>query len=266
MNQHCTPDPTDSRRAHGRVLALTGLLLAMAALMSGCVPRFTDFEAYSIVDVNRYAEENTYVIEPPDVLRIIAPNTAELHNIVQVVRPDGRITLYPLGDFLAAGLTPVQLSRTLQESAKQVYLDVEIQVQVVSSNSKVIYVMGQVGAQGPQAFRGTESFLHAMARAVPLTTSWPEKIQLHRRNPETGEVSSVTLNYKEMVERGELGNDFALREGDIIFVPPNPFAAVGFAIQNLIFPVDPALRAIGAPGAAQRATDISDGGGGGYGY
>jgi protein involved in polysaccharide export with SLBB domain len=249
----------------GRFSTLVATLAAMAFLLGGCVPHFKDFEDYSLVDVSRYSEENIYVIQPPDVIRIIAPNTPELHNIVQVVRPDGRITLYPLGDFLAAGLTPVQLSQVLQEAAKQVYLDVEIQVQVVSSNSKVIYVMGQVGRQGPQPFDGTESFLHAMARAVPLVTSWPEKVQLHRRDPETGEVSRVTLNYKKMVERGELDRNFALREGDIIFVPPNPFAAVGFAIQNLIFPVDPALRAIGIPSSVQRATDVNYGGGG-YGY
>ena len=248
-----------------RIAVQITLVLGGIVFMGGCVPSFRDYAAFSTTADDRYAEENTYVIEPPDVIRIIAPNTPELNNVVQVVRPDGRITLYPMGDFLAAGLTPVQLSQTLEESAKEVFLDVEIQVQVVSANSKVIYVMGQVNRQGPQSYRGTETFLDAIARAVPLTTSWPEKIQLHRRDPETGEVSSVTLNYKEMVARGDLNKNFVLQEGDIIFVPPNPFAAVGFALQNLIFPVDPALRAAGVPGAAVRATDISDrSGGGGY--
>jgi protein involved in polysaccharide export with SLBB domain len=253
-----TPHGCPAGSLGGRALAFV-TLVATALLLGGCVPHFTDFDQFSIVDENRYAEDNIYVIEPPDVLRIIAPNTPELNNITQVVRPDGRITLYPMGDFIAAGMTPVQLSQTLEDASRQVFLDVEIQVQVVTANSKVVYVMGQVGRQGPQSYRGTETFLDAIARAVPLTTAWPEKVQLHRRNPETGEVSSVTLNYAEMVNEGELANNFVMEEGDIIYVPPNPFAAVGFAIQNLIFPVDPALRAIGIPASAERATDANIG-------
>ncbi|MCK4872324.1 MAG: polysaccharide biosynthesis/export family protein [Phycisphaerales bacterium] len=239
-------------------MSLLAAFAAAAALLSGCAPNFTDFDQFSLYDGARYAEDNTYVIEPPDVVRIIAPNTPELNNITQVVRPDGRLTLYPMGDFLAAGLTPAQLSQTLEDAARQVFLDVEIQVQVVSANSKVVYVMGQVSRQGPQSYRGTETFLDAMARSVPLTTAWHDRIQLHRRDPETGEVYSVTLNYIEMVEQGKLEQDFVLHEGDIIYVPPNPFAAVGFAIQNLVFPVDPALRMAGVPRSAVQATDISD--------
>jgi hypothetical protein len=39
---------------------------------------------------------------------------------------------------------------------------------------------------------------------------------------------------------------------DVIHVPPNPLAAVGLAIQQLLFPIQPAAETIYAPASAAR--------------
>jgi hypothetical protein len=39
-----------------------------------------------------------------------------------------------------------------------------------------------------------------------------------------------------------------LQPGDIVYVRPNPLAAVGLAIQQLLFPIRPTTTLIGTPG------------------
>lgn len=57
-----------------------------------------------------------YRIVPGDKLSInFGPRPDGLEDTVRetTVRPDGRITVYPVGDVIAAGLTPMDLQRSL---------------------------------------------------------------------------------------------------------------------------------------------------------
>jgi len=56
-----------------------------------------------------------------------------------------------------------------------------------------------------------------------------------------------------MVEKGDMANNILLRPNDIIYVQPNPFAKVGLWIQNLLFPIRPAVQTITTPSAAAAA-------------
>jgi hypothetical protein len=51
----------------------------------------------------------------------------------------------------------------------------------------------------------------------------------------------------EMAADGHLSANLALAQDDVIYVPANPFAKVGLAIQNLLLPATPAVSAVGLP-------------------
>jgi|WetSurMetagenome_2_1015567.scaffolds.fasta_scaffold07890_2 protein involved in polysaccharide export with SLBB domain len=60
----------------------------------------------------------------------------------------------------------------------------------------------------------------------------------------------ITINMMNMVASGDLSVNVLLRPGDVVYVPPNPLAAVGLALQQVLFPILPAMEAVSAPVSA----------------
>ena len=53
-----------------------------------------------------------------------------------------------------------------------------------------------------------------------------------------------------MVKKGDLSQNVLLKPNDIVYVPPNPLAAIGLAIQQVLFPIRPATETITTPASA----------------
>jgi polysaccharide biosynthesis/export protein len=94
-------------------------------------------------------DPKTYVIGPEDVL-FVKVYDADRFSGPQVVRPDGKITLYLLNDVQAAGLTPERLAEQLKAALVEKYLNEppEITVTVSQVNSRKYQIQGEVYRQG----------------------------------------------------------------------------------------------------------------------
>ena len=55
------------------------------------------------------------------------------------------------------------------------------------------------------------------------------------------------INLMAMVRNGDLTNNILLKPNDVIYVQPNPLAALGEGIQMVLFPVRPAMDAASVP-------------------
>lgn len=239
------------REALAVVFLLSVGLLGLGA--SGCAPpQYGDYDSF-IKRPMPIVAGKPYVIEPPDTLRVIAPTAPEIHNVEVQVRPDGYVTLYLLGDVFAAGKTPTQLAAEIEEKILKYYQDVTVEVEVTGFNSKVFYMAGETAA-GTRAYTGRDTILDAVIRDGFARTAWPEKIVVLRPNEQGDLIRRMTINAKDMVEKGDLKYNAVLEEGDIVFVPINPFAAVGVAVQNLLSPVQPLIQAASTPA---RVTAVS---------
>ena len=231
------------KRAATGVFAVLGGLALSGTI--GCVAHYADVDDFVVTPKQSHSLK-PYVIEPPDVVRIIAPNAPEIHNDQQRIRPDGVITLHLIGDQLASEKTPTQLAMEIQEKISEFYEDVKVQVRVTQFNSKVYYMAGETRA-GPVAYNGNNTVFDAVMRSGLPPTSWPEKAVLIRPNEDGNLIRRMSIDLKAMQETGDFRQNAVLEEGDIIFVPINPLAAVGRAVQNLLMPVNPALRAVSTP-------------------
>ena len=80
----------------------------------------------------------------------------------------------------------------------------------------------------------------------------PARIQVMRPNKQGELVRRMTIDLNKMVQEGDTRLDAVLEEGDIIFVPPNPLAAVGLGLQQLLLPIQPAANTVKGP------ADIAD--------
>jgi polysaccharide biosynthesis/export protein len=223
------------------------LLLLVAALLvcTGCTPEYKD-HAWFMKRPTPIVGGKPYVIEPPDTITIIAPNAPELDNKELTLRPDGVVTIYLLGDIFAAGKTPTQLASEIEEKVLRYYQDVTVQIEVTGFNSKFYYMAGET-AMGPKAYRGTDTVLHAVLSSGIPATAWPEKLYVFRPNEEEQLIRRMRIDFTDMIKKGDLRYNAVLEEGDIIFLPINPLAAVGRTIQNLLSPVQPVITAVQTP-------------------
>jgi protein involved in polysaccharide export with SLBB domain len=230
------------------------MLLIVAFSVIGCgPPKYTDYKDF-LKSPRPIVAGKPYVIEPPDSLVVIAPSAPEIHNVSLSVRSDGYVTLHLIGDIFAAGKTPTQLGAEIEEKILKYYQDVTVQVQLGRSNSKFYYMYGETSA-GPKGFTGKDSVLHAVLSSGLPSTSWPSKAVLIRPNERSELVRRMSIDLKRMIETGDLKHNAVIEEGDILWVPINPFAMVGRVVQNLLSPVDPVLQAYTAPGNTSSRVD-----------
>ena len=231
-----------------------------AAVLSGCSSRFTDIREGILAHKSEpralEANNGVYKVEPPDIIEITVRDNRDLNTQV-TVRPDGNIT-FPLledRDVYVAGLTPKEISELLDKELSAFIRDVQTTVTVIGFNSKKVYVFGEVYRQGPQPFTGDITIIEAVATAGGITLrSAPGSVRLVRGDIEAPKVFKVDLN--DIRLWGEQFADLQMKDGDIVYVPPNFFAKVGYALDNVLFPFRGLLGvAYSAAGAHSLATN-----------
>ena len=177
-----------------------------------------------------------YQIGPPDRIKIIVTDNKDL-STETIVRPDGYIT-FPfsnLHDVYVEGLTPKQLSEKLTQGLSEYIKNVEVTVEVTAFMSHSIFVFGEVGREGAMAFNGDMSVLDAIGGARNITRRGkPRAILVVRGKPDNPEV--FVVNMVKITQEGDSSQNIMLQEDDVVYVPPNIFARVGYAIDNVLFP------------------------------
>lgn len=225
-------------------------ILILTLLFSGCDScRSKDVSGFTLPhEANVTVAE--YRLQPADEITISASRVPELHEQVQVIRPDGKVSYEIVGDISVAGKTPGEVAKLIADKVSQTYkLNDEhpIDVQVSDYQSKLYYILGQIRDPGAKLFTGRETVMSAIAKAVPTFQAWEERIQLIR--PSTGkdvEAQICKLNFHRMIKYGDMRKNVLLKEGDVIYVPPTILAAIGFTIGEIITPIVGGLSAYGA--------------------
>jgi polysaccharide export outer membrane protein len=188
-----------------------------------------------------------YRLAPPDVIRLTSKRVRELHGHVETIRPDGKITLPLVGSVYVTGKTPEQASAEIQTLAQEYYEDADVSLRVEVFRSKKIFVFGEVGMVGAYPYDGTNTVLRTLASAQPTRLADPQRIQVMRPNGKGQMVARMTINLNKMIKEGDTSLDAVLEEGDIIYVPANPLASAGLAMQQLLLPLQPAAQTVQAP-------------------
>lgn len=220
------------------LLNLSPLLLAVL-MAAGCTEKFDDYAAF-MQEPRPLVTLTDYRVMPPDVVRIESKFVSEFNNQSQMVRPDGKITLPLVGTIYVAGKTPEQISKELTQMARKYYENAEVSVIVQYFNSKKVLVFGEVTTPGAYPYDGSNTVLGMLAQAQPTRLADNTRIRVVRPNANGEMVHKMTINLDDMVQNGLIQHDAVLEEGDILYIPPNPLAAVGLGLQQLFLPIQPA--------------------------
>ncbi len=186
--------------------------------------------------------ESTYRVGPPDQLLVtILPDPEIERNAV--VRPDGRISIDLIGDVQASGRTVEQIAGEIQKRVTRFKRDAHVTVSVVASQSLAVTVLGEV--RNPGTFPLTSET--RVSQAVGLrggTTMFgsKNKVRLIRTNGESTQMFIINLS---KIENGDLSSNMVMRGGDMLIVPPNILARIGYGMQVLLFPFQPVLGTAG---------------------
>ena len=157
-----------------------------------------------------------YKLGTGDKLRVEVYKEPQLSQSLQI-RPDGKITLPLLGDVVAAGVTPKELTSTLTERFREFLNTPVVTVIVAEAVPPVVYVLGEVNNPGAQSLAGPTTVLQALSLAGGFKDFANQKnIRILRNRPD-GTVQTLNFNYKDAIK--STGKPMMVVPGDTIIVP-----------------------------------------------
>lgn len=164
-----------------------------------------------------------YVIEPGDIL-LVQP--ADLDSPLrlpgdQPVLPDGTIHLGKYGEIVVAGQTIADAEKLVRAHVTaQAKEGATLVLRLVSRQSKVYYVLGEVNAPGAYQLSGRETVLDGILAAGGVTTKAAlNRISMNRPTPPHSCRAVLPICYEEIVQMGDTSTNYQLAAGDRIFVP-----------------------------------------------
>ena len=161
-------------------------------------------------------DDSTYVLGAEDQISVLVNNSPEF-NGSHLIRPDGRITVNLVGEVMAAGNTPEQLTDALKEKLKKYVVDPDVTISVLGVNSKRYFIQGEVNHPGEFKLVVPTKILEALVNAGGFRDFAKQKdIVIIREDGSS--TKRLHFNYKDVIKGKHLDQNIFLKAGDIIVV------------------------------------------------
>jgi len=227
-------------------LLWTFIILSAVIFNSGCTNYDTVPASFKRPNTTVATSEN-YKFLPPDIISLKCAKVTEIDGVSQTIRPDGKINLEGIGDVKVAGKTAHEISAIVKTKYSSLYnlpSDNAIAIVVSKNASRFIYITGEVRKKGAKLYTGHDSAVNMIYAATPEITAELKHIRVIRPSKDSGQAQIFEIDLKALIEDGDLSRDVLLEEGDIIYVPPTPLAALGNVIGELVRPIGLALQPV----------------------
>lgn len=187
------------------VLVRAGLALVSvvcAALMSFATP----------------AQSADYVLGPEDVIQVSVWLHPELERAL-TIRGDGSVTLPPVGDIKAAGLTPKEFGdRVADRLSAYLRQTTTVTVTVTQYMSRSVFVQGAVAKPGRYGFEIIPSLVDVLAQSGgALPGANLAGVQILRRDG--ADTRTLAADVSSVLRTGDTSALPALRAGDTVIIP-----------------------------------------------
>jgi polysaccharide biosynthesis/export protein len=170
----------------------------------------------------RYAQK--YKIGPGDSVQVFVWRYPEVSTTVPV-RPDGYITAPLLEDVPAAGKTPTELARDLEEALSVFLRDPLVTVIVqgfVGVFPEQIRVLGEATQPLSVQYRDGMTLLDLMIQVGGIT-EFADGNRAVLVRFEDGEQRRYTVRLRALIQDAELSANVDMRPGDILLIPESWF-------------------------------------------
>lgn len=197
------------------------------------------FTAYTVDDAG-----NPVGLKDP-LVSVTLPNIAGLQQVTgeHLVRPDGSISLGVYGAVYVAGMTLEEIKYAVESHLMAYLQSPEVSVDVLSYNSKVVYVVTDGGGYGERVVRlpvtGNETVLDAISQIQGLSEVSSKKIWVARPAPSGAECAQVLdVHWQEITREGITTTNYQLLPGDRIFIEADHLMATNNFLAKLFAPVE----------------------------
>ncbi len=170
-----------------------------------------------------WASVPQYRIVPGDELNLnFGPGTTPPYRDVVrtvLVRPDGRITVFPVGDVIAAGKTTSALEQDLVDLLSREQIEPRVVVEVAKLAGNQVHVLGSVRKPGSYDAGPFVTVLQAVAMAGGFEddASRNSVLVFHRDGANTVRVRRIQVD--KAIKSADLSVDAPLSRFDIVYVP-----------------------------------------------
>jgi polysaccharide export outer membrane protein len=171
------------------------------------------------------ANNTQYVIGAGDNLGISVYHAPELSVPGLPVRPDGRISMPLIPDIVAAGKTPTQLGKELEERLKEYIKDPIVTVMVtgfIGPFSRQVRVVGEATEPAAIPYRDHMTVLDLMIAVKGLTKYAAGNSAIIVRG--TGEKrETIKVRLSDLIKNGDIDQNVELLPGDTLIIPQSWF-------------------------------------------
>jgi polysaccharide export outer membrane protein len=208
-----------------RMSRLWMIALLLAAGLAACAVRAPQ-DAESQAEQRFSTQNGDYRIGVDDRLQVSVWRNPEL-SVTVPVRPDGKITVPLVGDIQAGGRTPEEVAESIREKLVQYIRDPHVTVILIELRSHEflsrVRVTGAVRLPRSLPYRQGMTVLDAVLEAGGINEfASPNRTKLYRKvAADKTEVYDVELG--DILNKGRLETNYALRPGDVITVPERLF-------------------------------------------
>jgi len=167
----------------------------------------------------------SYVIGAGDNLSISVYRAAELSVPGIPVRPDGRISMPLIPDIVAAGKTPSQLGKELEERLKEYVQDPIVTVMVtgfIGPFDRQVKVIGEATEPSAIPYRDGMTVLDVMIATKGLTkfASGNSAVIVRRVG---NKQQTIKLRLSDLIKNGDICQNVEMKAGDTIIIPQSWF-------------------------------------------
>jgi polysaccharide export outer membrane protein len=166
-----------------------------------------------------------YVIGAGDTLGVSVYHAPELSVPGLPVRPDGRISMPLIPDIIAAGKTPTQLGKELEERLKEYIKDPIVTVMVtgfIGPYSRQVRVIGEATDPTAIPYRDHMTVLDLMIAVKGLTRYAAGNSAIIVR--QVGDKrETIHVHLSDLIKHGDIDQNVELAPGDTLIIPQSWF-------------------------------------------
>lgn len=225
----------------------TGLILTGCQTADSAKPQSQKTAADISRELHQEADSTQQPLSLPDTSVALAPGdlvdvkffyTPEL-NEAQQIRADGKITLQLAGDVPAAGLTPAELQKALEQKYTGLIENPSVAVIVRAMNHRNVYVSGSVNRPGMLEMPGHMTALSAIMQAggFNLREAKLKNVLVIRQND--GARTVFSLDVRDALKGDAPPAPFYLHPQDIVYVPRTTIVNAGQWVDQHITRIIP---------------------------
>lgn len=207
------------------------IVVFASLVLTGACSQLTALEAKTITveaasELTPASQRSDYVIGAGDTLSVFVYRNPDLSEAGVSVRPDGRISVPLIEDILAAGKSPTQLAREIEERLRKFIIEPNVTVIVrsfVGSPDQQVRVIGEATDPIAIPFREHMTLLDIMIATKGLTKyAAGNRAVIVRNMGATGSVN-IRVRLNDLIKDGDIGQNIPMMPGDTLIIPQSWF-------------------------------------------